>query len=98
MTTVEGSSARTREADEGRPMQLALFSIHGNLKRSRRVPSSPRRIDRQLKEKSNVCKIYLSSLIVSYRHPATFHSPILGDVLPPGSSILYPENAPEQII
>jgi hypothetical protein len=53
---------------------------------------------RRLKEKSNACKIYLSSLIVSYRHSATFHSPILGDMLPPGSSILNPENAPEQTI
>jgi hypothetical protein len=53
---------------------------------------------RRLKEKSNACKIYLSSLVVSYRHSATFHSPILGDMLPADSSILYPENAPGQTI
>src|SRR5260370_14066923 len=50
------------------------------------------------KEKSNACKAYLSSLVVSYRHSATFHSPILGDMLPPDASILNPENAPGQTI
>ena len=54
---------------------------------------------RRLKEKSNACKIYLSSLVVSDRHSAIFHSPIPGDMLLlPGSSILHPENAPGQPI